>query len=111
MEERDIRMSEYEILSKEIQIIDDYVEHAPIWYWGRHYDIIEAETPAKAKYKFYLEYLQDDDFVDGMAMIESCKLYKCPLCSGQPLPDDYTPEEYGDEPCQFCKDERENEQS
>jgi hypothetical protein len=93
---------EYEILSREMQFIEDYVEGCPIWHWGRHWDIIEAETPSKAKYIFYKRYLDDGDFVDGMAMIESCCLYKCPLCSGQELPDDYTLEEYGDKPCQFC---------
>jgi hypothetical protein len=93
---------EYAILSKELQFIDDYVEHQPIWHWGRHWDIIEAETPAKAKYKFWLEYF-GDDFIADMQLIESCRLYKCPLCSGQKLPDDYDPEEYGDEGCQFCK--------
>ena len=102
-------MPEYGILSKEMQFIDDYVEDAAIWYWGRHWDIIEAETRAKARYKFCLEYLQDGDFVDDMAMIESCKLYKCPICSGQPLPDDYSLEEYGDEPCQFCTATEESE--
>ena len=69
-------MSEYEILSKPIQIIDDYVEHTAIWYWGRHYDIIEADTAAKARYIFWQEYLAYDGFVEGMNMIESCKLYK-----------------------------------
>ena len=68
-------MPKYEILSRLVQFIDDYVEHQAIWWWGRHYDVIEAETPAKAKYIFYQEYLMDDDFVDGMAMIESCRLW------------------------------------
>lgn len=97
-------MKEYGILSKELYFVDDYVEEHCIYHWGRRWDIIEAETPAKAKYIFYKKYLAEDGFVEGMAMIESCKLYKCPICSGQLLPDDYTPEEYGDEQCQFCKD-------
>ncbi len=101
-------MPEYGILSKDIQFIDDCVDGYAVYHWGKHWDIIEAPTAAKAKYIFYREYLMDDDFVDGMAMIESCQLYKCPMCSGQPLPDDYTLEEYGDEPCQFCTEEEQS---
>jgi len=71
-------MAEYEILSRSREFIDDVVEGCNISHWGRHWDIIEAETPAKAKYIFYQKYLEYDTFVDDMAMIESCKLYRCP---------------------------------
>ena len=100
-------MSEYGILSKEVEIFAEYLDGWARYERGRHWDIIEAETPAKAKYIFYKKYLSDDGFIDGMAMIEECQLYRCPLCSGQELPEGYTLEEYGDEPCQFCEPRQE----
>ena len=75
-------MAEYEILTKEHMYVDEYIDGYARHERGRIYDVIEAETPGKAKYLFWKKHFCYD-FIEDMKLIEMCRLHRCPRCKGQ----------------------------
>ena len=92
-------MAEYEILTKEHMYVDEYIDGYARHERGRIYDVIEAETPGKAKYLFWKKHFCYD-FIEDMKLIEMCRLHRCPRCKGQVIPEGY---DYDDWDCQFCR--------